>query len=175
MQGEATPNYPAAHDNLVALVAFVKDVKACEAWLKKAGEAIKRNEVLLKTIGNANEIDKLHAEAKENRDLVLTEIEKRERALADDRNAFKQVMADKLAAAEVVRKTKDDKLNAALTEANSANARANANEEATKAALKNAQDHEAKAQKVRDNVTGLQTALKDQQKAAKALADQLGV
>ncbi len=175
MQGEATPNYPAAHDNLVALVTFVKDAKACAVWLKDAGETIQRNEMLLETIGKANQIDKLHAEAAELKEKVLSAIELREQELTDDREAFKIEMKDKRAANETERNTKEKKLNAALSEANNANARAKANEEATSSTLKNARDHEAKAQKIRDNVTGLQVALRDQQKAAKALAEQLGV
>ncbi len=175
MQGEATPNYPAAHDNLAALVAFIKDVKACDAWLKNAGATIQRNEALLKTIGKASQIDKLHAEAAELKDKVLTEIEKRETALAGDRKTFDDDMKRKRAESSARQAKSEGKARQAADEANSALSRANANEAATKAALKNAQDHEAKAQKVRDNVTGIQTTLKAQQKAVKALADQVGV
>ncbi len=95
MQIERLPSFPADAKNLFSLIGFITDAKKCAEWMKRAKEVIARNQKLLATIGKANEIEKLHAEAAELKEVVLGAIETREAALAAAREKFDADMAER--------------------------------------------------------------------------------
>lgn len=93
MQGERTENIPDPAQNQMAFINFMLDPETQKKWMEKAAALIKKNEALLRTMGKASEIDKLHSDASELKAVVLAAIEARETALAADRKAFSSEMA----------------------------------------------------------------------------------
>lgn len=173
MEGERTPRFPADTRNAMELISFVGNIKEREKWLTRANDVVARNEKLIETIGNADEIDKLHAEAKALRDSVLSEIEKREAALVADRENLVRAgvkQRDELAEEQRV---SGELVQTANQDARQALAAAKASASASASALVEARKAQVDADKDRDTVATLRAELTGIRDNAKALADKL--
>jgi len=114
---ERIPDFP-GFDNLLALVAFVKDPDATAKWLEEAQAVIKRNEVVLRDIATAKELkacrklakdlEKREAALKQGQDTLKAEVENTRSALREERakmlkdvDKLKAQAKEKLSVAEV--------------------------------------------------------------------------
>ena len=170
MQIEHTPSFPADAKNLSSLINFVVDIKKCAAWMKRATEVIARNEKLLATIGKADKIEKLHAEAAELKEVVLGAIEKRENALAENREKFDAEMVERRA---TMKQEAHDAGARTTTERNEARvllSGAKQKDEAATEALSAAAEAQAQAEGERNAARVLREELAAQRKQVKELA-----
>ena len=162
MEGERLLRYPADHQNAVELVTFLNNAKACAEWLLKSGAVIQRNEALLATIGKADEIEKLHADAAALKGTVLAAIETREAALAEDRKAFTEERAKRNTTFTEKQARDSEKFSEKTRKLDAALATATAQESAAKEANAAATAEQQRATDARVKVTELQAELKEQ-------------
>jgi 3-methyladenine DNA glycosylase Tag len=171
MKGEHTPLFPADAKNLSSLINFIVDAKKCEKWMKLAKEVIARNQKLLATIGKAAEIEKLHAEAAELKEVVLGAVEKRATALAAEREKFKTEMAERRATIKQEAHDAGARTTAQRNEARVLLSGAKQKDEAATEALSAATKAQAQAEAGRDRVKALREELEAQRGRVKELAE----
>ena len=171
MEIERTPSFPADAKNLISLINFITDAKKCEKWMKLAKEVIARNEKLLATIGKASEIEKLHAEATELKEVVLGAIEKREETLAEDRVNFDASCVKLRGTIKQEAHDAGARTTAQRNEARALLSEAKQKDEAATEALSAATKAQAQAERERDRVRALRAELLAQRKQVKQLAE----
>ncbi len=170
MEIERTPSFPADAKNLISLINFITDAKKCEKWMKQAEEVIARNEKLLSTLGKADKIDKLHAEAAELKEVVLGAIEEREKALAEDRQSFQTEMAERRAATQQEEHDAGARVTVQRNEARVLLSGARQKDEDATQALKAATEAQGQAERARDAARTLRAELEAQRDQVKQLA-----
>lgn len=159
MPGERLPNLVGAHGDIMAWLEFFNSKPARDKWLKAAAEVVERNAKLLSSIGKADEIDKLHAEAADLRETVLSSIEKRENDLHDARKRFKEDADKRWADFEERQRVENDKIKDLRREVKDAEIRAKNHEDEARTmrdeaakALKAAERDQAKAKEIREEL-----------------------
>lgn len=173
MQGEREPNIPDPIKNQMAFIEFMTSGAAMKKWMTEAAKVIRRNEALLKTIGKAAKIEALHAEAAEIKETVLSAIETREAALAEDRKAFAAAMTRRNEKMNAKESEAITRANAELVEARAALNNATALEDAAKADRATAATALADAERQRGRAKELRTELESKAANVKALAEAL--
>lgn len=173
MQGEHTPSFPADAKNLGSLINFITNIKACDAWMKLAKEVIARNQKLLTTIGKAAEIDKLHAQAAELKEVVLGAIEERDKAFAEDKKNFNAAMAKRRATMQQEEHDSGARATVDRNEATRLVNEARAKDKAASEALKDAQKVQDQAHTERAAATALRAELEAQKKLVQQMAKQV--
>lgn len=169
MQGERTPYVPSPVKDQMAFINFVIDIKATKTWMEKAEEVIGRNEKLLATLGKADEIEKLHAEAQALKDSVLSKVEEGQQDLKKSRERFNADMKNKREKIDADQKGASDQANALSNEARALLATAKAQEGASREALAAAAKARGQAELARDTVVALKAELEEQARVGRAL------
>lgn len=173
LQGERTPPFPADAENLIALVNFVGDYKERAKWLERASKLIEKNEKLLASIGKASEIEKLHAEATEYKDKVLSEIDRREKKLEKSKEEFEKDMAARRGALAQEQKVAQERTQDMQQRAAKALKVAEDKESAAKEAWAAAKTAQQKAEEDRRRIAELREELRRKSDEATALAKKL--
>jgi hypothetical protein len=173
MTGERTPNMSRDRSDIMAWIEFLGSSKTRDAWMKKALDTIKLNEALLMTIGKAGEIEKMHSEAFDLKNSVLTEIEKRETKLAGNREAFATEQAE--AQAKISSDAEESGRNITKMETRTREALANAERAEVHAAesLAKAEDARNKAEADRNRAADLRADLESRSARVKELSEAL--
>lgn len=171
MQGERLPPFPADAKNILSLIEFVTDPKKCSDWMKQAGDVIKRNQALMTTIGKANEIDKLHAEAAELKRVVVASIDKREADLKTEQGKFDAERTNQRAMMKQQAAAAGDQQTVMKNEAARLRNEASAMYEAAETALSAASKAETDAENQRKQVSKLRDELAARATQAKRLAE----
>lgn len=173
MQGERTPPFPADAGNAIELAAFCNNVKERTKWLEGVKKLIEKNEKLLASIGKATQIDKLHSEALELREKVLTEIERREQKLEQGRRELDRDIKTQKGALAHERQITQERLRDMEQRTSKSLKTAEQKEKAAREAWAAAKDAQQKAEKDRDQVRALREELRQKSDEAAALAKKL--
>lgn len=167
MKGEHTPPFPASTGDVIALIL---DSAKAKAWLDKAGKVIVRNNKILATIGKVDEIDKLHAEATEQKEVVLAAIEKREKVLVAERESFDAEVRKRRATMQKQEHDAGGRATADRNEVTRLLSDARQKDEAATVALRDAKKAQDQAVRERDAAKALREELAARRETVKQLA-----